>query len=163
MRNVAPFLVVFIFYCLLATCQAAAAEPCEGQKNTIVVDTAQHRLWTCREDNKVGGFSISIGRGGIDKQKQGDEKTPLGEYPLGTPRLSVQFGIFIPIGYPTPEQKAKGFTGSDVGIHGPSRTLRLANKWFDWTQGCIAVETDTEISEIARWVKEQNINRIVIK
>lgn len=162
---VAPLFVIVLF-CLTVACHSAAPEPCKGQKNAIVVDTGQHRLLICQEDKKIGEFSVAIGRGGIDKRKQGDKKTPLGEYSLGAPRPSSQFGIFIPVGYPTLEQMTKGFTGGDVGVHGPSRIFKWLgrfNTWIDWTQGCIAVGTDKEISEIAQWVREQHGNMIVIK
>ncbi|MEK6693057.1 MAG: L,D-transpeptidase family protein [Nitrospirota bacterium] len=165
-RHVAPYLIFFILLLVNFDSQAVASESCKGQKNAINVDTEQHRLWICQEDEKIGEFKVSIGRGGIDKRKQGDKKTPLGEYSLGKPRPSSHFGIFIPIGYPTPVQKAKGLTGSDLGIHGPYRLFKWLgrfNTWFDWTQGCIAVGTDKEISEIAKWVKEHNGSRILIK
>jgi murein L,D-transpeptidase YafK len=164
-KTIAPFLVFFI-YLIDFACDASAIEPCKGQKSAVVVDTVQHRLWLCQEEKKFGEFEVSIGRGGIDKRKQGDKKTPLGEYSLGTPRPSNKFGIFIPVGYPTPDQEAKGFTGSNVGIHGPSRILKGFGRFStcaDWTEGCIAVGTDKEISEISQLVKELNVNRIIIK
>jgi murein L,D-transpeptidase YafK len=164
-KPIAPFLVFFIYFIDFA-CDAAALEPCKGHTSAVVVDTAQHRLWLCQEEKKFGEFKVAIGRGGIDKRKQGDKKTPLGEYSLGTPRPSNRFGIFIPVGYPTPNQEAKGFTGSAVGVHGPSRILKGLGRlstWIDWTEGCIAVGTDKEISEISQSVKELNVDRIIIK
>ncbi len=164
-KTIAPFLVFFI-YLIAFACDAAAVESCKGHTSAVVVDTAQHRLWLCQEEKKFGEFKVAIGRGGIDKRKQGDKKTPLGEYSLGTPRPSNRFGIFIPVGYPTPDQEAKGFTGSAVGVHGPSRILKGLGRlstWIDWTEGCIAVGTDKEISEISQSVKELNVDRIIIK
>ncbi|MFN0063301.1 MAG: murein L,D-transpeptidase family protein, partial [Myxococcaceae bacterium] len=128
-----------------------------------LVDTKEHRLWLCEADLAVKAFKIAIGRGGAGKRKQGDLKTPLGTYSLGSPRASTRFGIFIPIGYPTTEQSKQGFTGKDVGIHGPDRRFRWlggANNWMDWTQGCIAVATDDSIEEISNWVNLKKIRDI---
>ena len=58
--------------------------------------------------------------------EQGDRKTPLGSYPLGKPRLSEQFGIFISIGYPTLEQRRNEKNpGGAVGIHGPPHPIKV--------------------------------------
>jgi hypothetical protein len=164
----------FIFSILLfwsaVFCQAAETEkqstPCEGLETAIIVDTDYHKMWMCHENKIIKEFRVSIGKGGVDKRKQGDKKTPLGEYTLGTPRHSDKFGIFIPIGYPTWEQILNGFSGSDDGIHGPHPLFKWLGQiitWIDWTEGCIAVGTDDDIYEIAQWVIEQNVSRIVIR
>jgi murein L,D-transpeptidase YafK len=159
-----PYLILLFF--LNGICYADGKEPCQGNRVSVVVDTGPHKLWLCADNKIVKEFKIAHGRGGVDKRKRGDNKTPLGEYPLGTPQPSNKFGIFIPIGYPTDKQLKKGFTGSDIGIHGPSRMFKWLGRittWFDWTQGCIAVGTDDDISEIARWMKEKQVSKIIIK
>ncbi|AKU91455.1 hypothetical protein AKJ08_1842 [Vulgatibacter incomptus] len=106
-------------------------------------------------------YAVAIGRGGTGKTAEGDRKTPLGDYPLGLPRPSRKFRTFIPIGYPTERQAREGLTGSDVGIHGPSRPfawLGSSNLWIDWTLGCIALGRDADIDTLAEWVlREQPI------
>ena len=104
----------------------------------------------------VAEYRVALGRGGTGKHVQGDEKTPLGTYALGAPRPSSRFGTFIPVAYPTPEQQLQGFTGGDVGIHGPDRRFRWvgrATAWFDWTAGCIALGTDEEVLAVAAWMR----------
>jgi len=104
-------------------------------------------------------FKVALGRGGLDKTRQGDGRTPLGTYSLGAPRPSTRFGTFIPIGYPTPEQSARGFTGRDVGVHGPERRARWLGSlstWIDWTAGCVATGTDDEIALVASFVRERS-------
>jgi len=170
-RSIAPLFILLLFFLMTSfSCKAQMtgkiSEPCEGQKDSVVVDTSSHMLWICRDNKKIRDFGVSLGRGGTCKKTQGDNKTPLGEYFLGMPHPSKRFGIFIPIGYPTEEQKSKGFSGGDVGLHGPSRPFKRLcrlDTTCDWTQGCIAVGTDKEILEIAQWVKDQNVNRIVLK
>jgi hypothetical protein len=131
------------------------ADPCLPDRREVVVVTADRALWLCEAGHGGARFRVAIGSGGVDKRSTGDRRTPLGTYPLGAPRPSSRFGTFIPVGYPTEEQKKLGFTGSDIGIHGPDRRLRWAgaiNAWYDWTAGCIAVATDDEIGQVARFV-----------
>ncbi len=107
---------------------------------------------------------VALGSGGIDKRKQGDAKLPLGEYGLGEPRPSRKFHTFIPVGYPTAAQVRQGYTGGDVGVHGPPRLAHgPLTTAIDWTLGCVAVGTDDEIDRIARWVRTKKVNRVVIK
>ncbi len=155
-----------LLFFLAGVCCAEEKGPCQGNKVSVAVDTGTHKLWLCADNKVIKEFKIALGRGGVDKRKRGDNKTPLGEYLLGTPQPSNKFGIFIPIGYPTAVQRAKGYTGSDVGIHGPYRLFKWLGPittWFDWTQGCIAVGTNDEVSEIARWMKEKQVRKIIIK
>jgi murein L,D-transpeptidase YafK len=122
----------------------------------VVVNVRRHELWLCQDGASVAKFPIAIGRGGVDKHHQGDGRTPLGTYALGSPRPSAQYGMFIPIAYPTPEQAANGFTGGDVGIHGPPRGLTepaYPTTGVDWTQGCIATGLDEDIGVIAEFVR----------
>jgi len=160
------FLYLILLFFLNGVCYAEGKRPCAGNNVSLVVDTGPHKLWLCEDNKVVKELRIAIGRGGVDKRKRGDSKTPLGEYPLGTPQPSNKFGIFIPVGYPTDKQRAKGFTGSNIGIHGPYRLFKRLGRIttrFDWTQGCIAVATDDDISEIARWMKEKHVSKIIIK
>jgi hypothetical protein len=137
---------------------AGRARPrCGGEGPAIVVDTRASRLGLCEAGRLVKDYAVAVGRGGTGKSDEGDGKTPLGRYPLGAPRPSKKFGVFIPIGYPTDEQRKHGARGGDVGIHGPKRGFAWAgrmNTWFNWTRGCIAVASDLEIRAIAAWVKQ---------
>ncbi|HBG91891.1 MAG TPA: hypothetical protein DDX12_00265 [Nitrospiraceae bacterium] len=167
LRNAVRFLIfVFAYLGMAALCHGAKTNPCEGHETSLLVDTKQHKMWLCQESKPVGEYKVAIGKGGINKIKQGDNKTPLGEYTLGIPRPSSRFGTFIPIGYPTQEQISRGYTGSDIGVHGPYRFFKWhgnSTAWPDWTRGCIAVGTDRAISEVARWIKTRKVARIIIR
>jgi murein L,D-transpeptidase YafK len=148
-----PLLLAF-----LLTGTAAAADPCVGRGTSIVVEVGRERLWLCEKNRAVHDYPVALGSGGSGKSAQGDKKTPLGTYALAQPRPSKEFGTFIPIGYPTEEQRRHGATGGDVGIHGPKRSFAWAgpaNTWVDWTRGCVAVATDEAIGEIAAWVRRE--------
>ena len=144
----------------------AAAGVCSATDARVVVDTSKHRLALCQEDRESETFDIRLGRGGVGKKKEGDGKTPLGIYSLGEPRRSERFGIFIPIGYPSPEQRQQGYTGGDIGVHGPHRWVRwlgsLVNT-FDSSDGCVGLATDDEINTIAEWVKKVRARTIEIR
>ena len=145
--------------------QKTIAAPCELRGNYLEVNLFQNTLYLCSQKQSMKAYPISHGRGGSDKHMHGDSKTPIGRYRLGTPRPSERFFVFIPIGYPTPEQKARGYTGTDVGVHGPLTTFDwagVANTWVNWTDGCIAVASEYEIAEIAHWVNQGHVSWIVI-
>ncbi len=97
---------------------------------------------------------------------EGDGKTPLGTYGLGAPRPSQDYGMFIPVEYPTRGQRSQGYTGGSVGVHGPPRSVRwlgsLVNT-FDSSDGCIGVATDDEIERISAWVTASHARTIEIR
>lgn len=141
-------------------------EACEGRPHSIVVTTRRHTLWLCGAQGPVQGFPVALGRGGVDKRQAGDRRTPRGQYRLDPPRESDRFGIFIPVGYPTKEERRRGFSGSAIGLHGPDHRFRWLgpmNSWADWTQGCIAVATDAEIRKIADWARRHQAREIHIR
>jgi murein L,D-transpeptidase YafK len=134
----------------------SAGEGCSAADNRVVVDLSKHTLTLCAKSQAVAAFGVRLGRGGVGKTREGDGKTPLGTYPLDEPRPSNRYGTFIPIGYPTEEQKKNGYTGSAVGVHGPARWVkwlgRLVNT-FDSSDGCVGVATDAEMDRITQWVR----------
>ena len=131
----------------------------------INVHTTKKLLQICEHGIIVKEFNVSFGRKGVGKKQIGDKKTPLGLYELESPRESNRFGIFIPIKYPTEQQLAVGYTGKDVGIHGPFQLfswLGSLNTTFNWTQGCIAVGKNEQIKFIANWVKTHPQTKISV-
>jgi murein L,D-transpeptidase YafK len=152
-------------------CARPAAEParnaqdCGERETAIVIDTRAHQMHLCRQGENDRTYSVALGIRGVGKQRQGDNRTPLGKYLLAAPRASRDFHTFIHVGYPTPAQARMGFTGSAIGIHGPPRGLQsfaeLASLVTrDWTAGCIAVATDEEIEQVAAWVREHGVKEV---
>ena len=148
----------------LSGCQRTTANQCGVSGAAVVVVVRDHSMWLCDQGHALASYRVALGRGGFGKTTAGDAKTPLGTYALGLPRPSARFGTFIPVAYPTPEQRRQGFTGTDIGIHGPDRSLQWAgrmNLWFDWTAGCIALATDAEVQQIATFVRERGPKLLV--
>jgi len=144
---------------------AASVPPCPPTGTFVAVHSAGHRLHLCRAGRVEGSFRVALGRGGLDKRREGDERTPVGRYALGAPRASERFHRFVPVGYPTEAQRGEGRTGSAIGVHGPDarfRWLGPATVWVDWTNGCIAVGTRGEIDAVAEWVARAGARTITI-
>lgn len=140
-----------------------AGAACAAAETSLAIQG--HRLYLCQGGRVEQSFAISLGRGGLGKRSDGDGKTPTGTYPLGRPRKSSRFGLFIPVGYPTAAQRGQGFTGGDIGVHGPKRRwswLGRAANLVDWTRGCIALNRDSEIAAVAEWVTRQRPQTIHI-
>jgi murein L,D-transpeptidase YafK len=149
---------------LAAFLLATAAGPCTDRGTALYVSATERVLWLCESGQAKDSLPVALGKGGVGKRVEGDAKVPLGEYPLAAPRVSKAYHLFIPVGYPTPSQRLKGFTGGAIGVHGPIRgyagPIALA---IDWTLGCIAVGTDDEIGRVADWVKTSKARRIIIE
>ena len=167
-RVVLPALAgVALFFVYRGYARGAGMAACPASdSNVVVVDTASHTLFACENGHGVGRFGVRIGRSGTGKAREGDGKTPLGTYPLGEARPSASYGTFVPIGYPTPEQRRAGRSGSDVGLHGPGRRMRavgaLANL-FDTTDGCVGLGTDDDMDRFASWVRLRRPRTIVLR
>jgi hypothetical protein len=173
-RGVTPAALVLVSAtCVLLAASASvrAADPdrpvCGDDSHPhVAVGSATHRLSLCDAGAVVASFSVRLARKGIGKTIAGDGKLPFGTYALGGPRPSKQFGIFIPIGYPTPEQAAQSYTGGSIGVHGPGRGVRwlghLVNL-FDTTDGCVGIATDDEMKRIAEWVVSHRARNIHIR
>src|SRR5512138_796669 len=136
---------------------AGYANPCPASGSVVAVFSRTHELYLCRAGVPHARIRVALGRGGMGKQRAGDKKTPVGTYAFGEPRASARFGTFIPIDYPRPEQVARGYTGGELGIHGPPRRWRDpdAATALDWTTGCIATGTDEDVQRIAWFVRAE--------
>lgn len=133
--------------------------------NGINVHTRKKTLNICKQGTVVKSFKVALGYKGIGKKRAGDNKTPIGLYGLAYPRKSNQFKVFIPILYPTTKQRASGYTGRDVGIHGPTQSSNLLS-WLgnlpSSTRGCIAVGKNNHIDYVAKWVRANPGTKVLI-
>ncbi len=140
------------------------ADRCTDIGTAVYVNADVRTLYLCENGAEKATHRVALGSGGVGKQQQGDGRLPLGVYSLGVPRASSKFHVFRPIGYPTQEQRQAGYTGGDLGVHGPHRLAQGSfSTLVDWTLGCIAVGTDAEIDSIADWVRKRPVRRILIR
>jgi hypothetical protein len=142
----------------ISTCGAS-------QEPHVAVHARDHLLLLCDDGRAVRSFGVRLASGGTGKTREGDKKMPVGRYPLGDATASKEFGLFIPIGYPTPAQRAQGLTGGSLGIHGPARGARwlggLVNT-FDTTDGCVGIATDGEMEELLNLLRAHRVRFIVL-
>jgi murein L,D-transpeptidase YafK len=101
------------------------------QKKVLLVDARRSRLYVY--ENRQGqlrferDFYISQGKLGVDKAREGDQKTPLGVYyitgRLAGRRLPDLYGVgALPISYPNDWDRLHGRDGSGIWLHGtPAR------------------------------------------
>ena len=130
----------------------------------INVHTKKRILSICKHGSVIKTFKVALGYKGVGKKRAGDNKTPIGLYGLAYPRKSNQFKVFIPILYPTRQQSAAGYTGRDVGIHGPTQSPGFSwlNNLPGSTRGCIAVGKNNYIEYVANWVKANPGTKVLI-
>lgn len=154
----------FLFFISCPTLLFASVSSCPLASG-INVHTAKKILTICKHGAVIKSFNVALGYKGIGKRRAGDNKTPLGLYGLAQPRKSNQFNMFIPILYPTAKQAAAGYTGRDVGIHGPAQSPGL----FGWmnrlpgaTRGCVAVGKNYYIQYVANWVRANPGTKVLI-
>ena len=118
----------------------------ERNKHAIAVDTSRSRLYLFENASNgvklVADYYISVGKLGVEKSLEGDQRTPLGVYYITgslSPSSLVDFyGVgALPINYPNPLDLKRGKTGSGIWLHGtPSEQFSRAPKASD---GCVVL------------------------
>jgi murein L,D-transpeptidase YafK len=119
------------------------------QSHVIVVDSSKSRLYVFKNiDGRpqyVTDFYISAGKNGIEKEREGDAKTPLGVYRVTSTipkdKLPDLYGSgAFPLNYPNEVDKKLGKNGSGIWIHGtPSSTYSRPPRASD---GCVVLTND---------------------
>jgi len=117
-----------------------------NQRYAIVVDSAKSTLYVFKQvDGQVRylkDYYISVGRNGIDKQREGDKRTPLGVYHVraNLPRQKLPdfYGSgALPINYPNELDRREGRTGHGIWLHGvPADTFARPPQSSD---GCVVL------------------------
>lgn len=134
----------------------------EGTKvDRLVVYKSKRRMMAYSNGQLVRTYRISLGDTPVgDKRQEGDEKTPEGSYRISGKGLMPNYHKHLRISYPDSEDKREArLAGRDPGggilIHGLQHRFSFVGKfhrWYDWTNGCIAV-TDEEVAELEKAVK----------
>lgn len=115
-------------------------------RHAIAVDAERSRLYlfenTAQGLRLVADYYASVGKLGIEKAVEGDQRTPLGVYFI-TSRLDPAtlrdfYGAgALPLNYPNPLDQVRGKTGSGIWLHGtpPDQFSRAPQA----TDGCVAL------------------------
>lgn len=136
--------------------------------DAVLIKKAERGLYLMRAGRPYKRYSVSLGGNPAGhKLREGDQRTPEGDYILDWRNPDSRFYKSIHLSYPNEQDKreaeARGVPpGGLIMIHG----LRNGFGWLgpfaklrDWTQGCIAV-TNPEMEEIWRAVADGTPVRI---
>lgn len=131
---------------------AAGSVPREFQmlgnsvRHAVAIDASKSRLYLFNNDKGklrlIGDFYISIGKFGMGKSLEGDQRTPQGVYFIGRqipgPRLPEFYGKgALTLNYPNDWDKAVERSGDGIWLHGspPDQFARLPEA----SDGCIVL------------------------
>ena len=117
--------------------------------HAIAVDTTRSRLYLFENGPQgvklVSDHYVSVGKQGVDKSVEGDQRTPLGVYfvsdRVGQGSLGEAFGAgAMQLNYPNLFDQMHGRTGSGIYVHGvPFNTYSRPPKDSD---GCVTLAND---------------------
>ncbi|AGA90661.1 hypothetical protein Thimo_1895 [Thioflavicoccus mobilis 8321] len=155
---------------LLGACtsQPPAPSPVVDQ---VILEKSARRLKLMANGQTLRAYRVGLGDNPIGhKERQGDERTPEGDYVLDWRNPNSNYYKAIHISYPNAQDRFLAqLLGEDPGgmimIHGmpnyiASEAVRREYIGRDWTDGCIAV-TNQEMDEIWALVRDGTPIRIL--
>ena len=134
----------------------------EPKIDHVLVLKSERRLILLSEEQPVYEYSIALGGAPEGpKRKQGDQRTPEGQYSIDWRKLDSDYHLALHISYPNAEDRRQARQlgvppGGAIMIHGLPNGLGIigaAHRVADWTDGCIAVAND-EMEEIWRRIDD---------
>lgn len=131
----------------------------DSYRHALVVDASRARLYVYENRAglpvRVADFYVTIGKAGAGKQKEGDNRTPIGIYTISgfkSPRELTDFygsGAFT-LSYPNEWDTRQGRNGHGIWIHGsPSSTYSrtpLAS------EGCVVLAND-DLTRLGQYIQ----------
>jgi murein L,D-transpeptidase YafK len=129
------------------------------QKHVLLVDSRRSRLYVfANEGGKprlVADYYVTLGKNGMEKTREGDQKTPVGVYfvtgILPRSKLTDFYGAgAFPINYPNEWDRRMGRNGHGIWLHGvPSAVYARAPRASD---GCIVL-ANPDLESVGRYVE----------
>ncbi|QPK65492.1 L,D-transpeptidase family protein [Methylomonas sp. LL1] len=129
----------------------SASMPVAAVADGVRIYKAAHKLQVLDGRRVLYEFPVSLGRNPQGhKLQEGDGRTPEGMYRLDYKNPASAFYKAIHISYPNSKDvaaaKQRGVDpGGQVMIHGQRNGLGwlwFISRFFDWTQGCVALSDD---------------------
>ena len=130
-----------------------------GQRHALLVDSRRSRLYVFENaDGRpqyVADYYVTLGKRGVDKTREGDQKTPIGVYHItaNLPRqkLSDFYGAgAYPINYPNEWDRRLGRNGYGIWVHGtPPDTYSRPPRASD---GCIVL-ANPDLLSVGRFMQ----------
>jgi murein L,D-transpeptidase YafK len=129
------------------------------QKHVLVVDSRRSRLYVFANaqgrPRLVADYYVTLGKNGVEKTRQGDQKTPVGVYHvtanLPRKKLTDFYGAgAFPINYPNEWDRRQGRDGYGIWLHGvPSDVYSRPPRASD---GCIVL-ANPDLESVGRHVQ----------
>jgi len=122
----------------------------------VLIEKKERRLTLLSKGEVIKTYKIALGGNPVGpKERQGDNRTPEGNYIIDSRNSNSGYHLSLHISYPNEKDKMRAkelgvSPGGDIMIHGIKNGFSLAGASYaavDWTEGCIAV-TNQEIEEI---------------
>lgn len=130
-----------------------------GYKHALVVDASRSRLYVFENRAglpvRVADFYVTIGKAGPGKQKEGDNRTPIGIYTISGFKPARELTDFYGSGaftlsYPNEWDTRQGRNGHGIWIHGsPSDTYSRAPRA---SEGCVVLAND-DFTRLGQYVR----------
>lgn len=131
----------------------------DSYRYALVVDASRSRLYVYANRAglpvRVADFYVTIGKAGIGKQREGDNRTPVGIYTVASfksPRELTDFygsGAFT-LTYPNEWDTRQGRNGHGIWIHGsPSNTYSRTPRA---SEGCVVLAND-DLTRLGRYIE----------
>jgi murein L,D-transpeptidase YafK len=148
-------LKLLLFFVLVASI-VAAQSPQAKKVDRIVVIKSKRTMALESDGHVLKTYKVALGTQPIGaKGRQGDHKTPEGDYFVDAKNPNSQFYMALHLSYPNATDRTQAFRlgvspGGDVEIHGLGKKygwIGARHRLTDWTDGCIAV-TNEEIEEV---------------
>jgi murein L,D-transpeptidase YafK len=134
----------------------------------IVIDKSDFELKVYDQDGWFATYPVVFGSKDLgDKMKEGDKRTPNGEFKIILKKTNPKWGLELLLDYPNEEsirkfkeRKAKGLLtasariGNGIAIHG----TRPNEEWtvdeeYNWTDGCISLKY-TEMLDLYSYIPQ---------
>lgn len=144
-----------VFFLTFAAAWADTSSPVLKIDRIVIVKSTRE-MTLMRGGRVVKTYKVALGTVPVGaKQRQGDHKTPEGNYTVDSKIEHSQFYRALHLSYPSAadRERAKKMgvsPGGDVEVHGLGEKygwVGAAHREYDWTDGCVAV-TNQEIDEI---------------
>jgi len=133
-----------------------------GLADSVVVSKSHHTLTLFRDGQEICVYRVALGRNPDGpKAREGDHKTPEGNYVLDSKNTRSGFHLSMHVSYPNEQDRERakklGFPpGGNIMVHGIKNGFGWLGRWHrlvDWTDGCVAL-TNPEMEQFARLVPE---------
>ncbi|MEO6583350.1 MAG: L,D-transpeptidase [Ferruginibacter sp.] len=145
---------------------ASQRKPLPESPYYIIVDKSDYELKVYDEEGWYATYPIVFGSKDLsDKMREGDKKTPNGNFKVVLKKIHPKWGHELLLDYPNQEsvlrfnqRKAKGVIpanakiGNGIAIHAtrPQEEWTVDN-FYNWTDGCVSVKY-TEMKDLFSYI-----------